>query len=68
MGTYLTVLRESYSMNNNMTGLDDFLKSLRPCALDERSLRIGRVDVGVLGCHQIVFYYGNLQVSILFHF
>ena len=32
-------------MNTNMTGfiLDGFQKSLRPCALDESSLSIGRM-------------------------
>ena len=31
-------------MNTNMTGLDGFQKPLRPCALDESSLSIGRVN------------------------
>ena len=31
MGTYLKVLSESFSMSTNMTGLDGFRKSLRPC-------------------------------------
>ena len=30
-------------MNTNMTGLRCFSKILRPCALDESSLSIGRV-------------------------
>ena len=30
-------------MNTNMTGLDDFQKSPRPCALNESSLSIERV-------------------------
>ena len=33
MVTHLRVLNESYLMNTNMTGLDDFQKSLFPCAL-----------------------------------
>ena len=34
-------------MNTNMTGtgLDGFQKSLHPCALDESSLSIGRVNL-----------------------
>ena len=31
-------------MNTNMTGLDIFQKSLLPCALDECSRSIGRVN------------------------
>ena len=30
-------------MITNMTGLDGFQKSLRPCTLEESSLSIGRV-------------------------
>ena len=32
-------------MNTNMTGFSWFSKSLRPCALDESSLSIGKVKV-----------------------
>ena len=44
MGTHLRVLSESFPMNTNKTGFDDFQKSLRSCALKERSLSIGRVN------------------------
>ena len=45
MDTHLRVLSESYPMNTNMTqGLDIFKKSLHPCALDESSLSIQRVN------------------------
>ena len=43
MGTYMWVLSESFSMNTTWQGLDDFQKSLRPCALDEHRHSIGRV-------------------------
>ena len=36
---------QSYSVNTNMTGLDGFQKSLHPCALDESSISIGRVNM-----------------------
>ena len=49
MGTHLRVLSKSYPMNTNMTGLDGFQKSLRPCGLDESSLSIGRVNMHYLG-------------------
>ena len=45
MGTHLRVLIKSYPMNTNKQGLDGFQKSLRPCALDESSLSIGRVSI-----------------------
>ena len=45
MGTHMRVLSESYPMNTNMTSLDGLLKSLHPCALDESSLSIGRVNL-----------------------
>ena len=44
MGTHFTVLSESYPMNTNMTGFRWFSKILNPCALDESSLFIGRVN------------------------
>ena len=40
--THMRALSESYPMNTNMTGF-----ILHPCALDESSLRIGRVK-GIL--------------------
>ena len=40
MGTYLRVLRETYPMNTNMTGLS---KNFVPYDLDESSHSIGRV-------------------------
>ena len=43
MGIHLLVLKESYSMNTNVTGLDVFRKSSHPCALGESSFSIGRV-------------------------
>ena len=46
-GTYLRVLRESYPTNTNMTGFSSFKGYLRPCSLDEGSLRIGRVKTVV---------------------
>ena len=49
MGTHLRVLSESFPMNTNMTGLDGFRKSLRSCALDERSLSIERVEIATIG-------------------
>ena len=42
-GTHLGVLSESFLMNTNMTGFRWVSKILRPCALDESSLSIGRV-------------------------
>ena len=42
MGTHLSVLSESYSMNTTMTRFRWFSK-MRPCALDESSLCIRRV-------------------------
>ena len=48
MGTPLRVLSKSLSMNTNRTGFRWFQKSLRPCALDKRSLRIGRVNAKVI--------------------
>ena len=53
MGTHLRVLSESYLMNTNMTGKDDFQKYLRPCALEESSLSIGRVKVRYLVYQQL---------------
>ena len=47
MGTHLRILSEGYLVKTNMTGfrtLDGYPKSLHPCALDESSLGIGRVD------------------------
>ena len=45
MGTHLRVLNESYPMSiPTCQGLDDFEKSLLPCALDKSSLSIGRVN------------------------
>ena len=41
MGTHLRVLSKSYPVNTNMTGLDGFRKTLRPCTLAESSLSIG---------------------------
>ena len=35
---------ESFTMNTNMTSLDVSKKNLRPCALDESSLNIGRIN------------------------
>ena len=43
MGMHLRVLSESFLMNTDMTGYNGFQKTLRPCALDESSLSIGRV-------------------------
>ena len=45
MGTHLRELSESYPMNTNMTGFGWFSGILCPYALDECSLRIGRVNV-----------------------
>ena len=42
MGTQLRVISKSYAMNTNMTRFRWFSKILRPCALDESSLSIGR--------------------------
>ena len=44
MGIHLRVHNESYPMNTNMTGFRWLSKSLHPCALDESSLSIGRVN------------------------
>ena len=44
MGIYLKVLSKTFSMNINLTGLKKIQKPLRPCALDESSLSIGRVN------------------------
>ena len=43
MGTHLGVLSESYLMSTNMTGFRCSSKALRPSALDDSSLSIGRV-------------------------
>ena len=48
MGTHPSVISESYPMNTNMKGLGGFQKSLRPCALEEGSLSIGRVKLAIL--------------------
>ena len=48
MGAHPRVLSESYTMNTNMTGLDGFQDTLRPCSLGESSLSIGRVNPLVL--------------------
>ena len=45
MGTHLRVFNESFPMNTNTTGFRFFSTILRPCALDEGSLSIGRVDL-----------------------
>ena len=56
MGTHLRVLSESIPMNTNMTGLDSFQKSLRPCALNESSLSmmpthfVKELNVGIVTC------------------
>ena len=44
MGTHLRVLGESFQMNTKMTGFQMFSRILHSCALDESSLRIGRVN------------------------
>ena len=44
MGTHLRELTESSSTNTNMTGFRLFSKVYAPCALDESSLSIGRVN------------------------
>ena len=41
-GTHLRVLSKGYPMNTNMTGFGWLSKTLRPCALDQSSLSIGR--------------------------
>ena len=48
MGTHMRVLSESYPINTNMRGFRFFFKSLRPCALEESSLSIGRVKLDKL--------------------
>ena len=49
MGTHLSVLSESYSMNTNMTGRKKKIQKIfRLCALDESSLSIGRVMIETL--------------------
>ena len=47
MVTHLRVLSKSYPMNTNNIGSDGFEKSVHPCALDESSLSIGRVNISV---------------------
>ena len=42
-------------MNNNMTGFRWFQKTLHPCALDERSLSIGRVKTSYANISYIMF-------------
>ena len=44
MGSHLRVLSDSYPMNTNMTGFQRFSKISGPCALDESSLSMGRVN------------------------
>ena len=45
--THRIVLNKSYPMNTNMARFEWFSKELRPCALDESSLSIGRVKLFV---------------------
>ena len=45
MGTHLRVLSESYPMNTNMIGFRWFSSFLRPYALDESALSIGRSSI-----------------------
>ena len=45
MGTHLRVLTTSYPMNTNKIGFRWFSESLHPCALDESSLSIRRVNL-----------------------
>ena len=44
MGTHLRVLGEGDPMNNKLTGFRWLSNILHPCALDESSLSIGRVN------------------------
>ena len=46
MGTHLRVLNESYPTYTNLGG---FPNELHPCALDESSLSIGRVENNISG-------------------
>ena len=43
MSTHLRILSKSHPMNTNMTGF----RYLHLCALDERSLSIGRVNAAM---------------------
>ena len=45
MGTNLRVLCEGFPMNTEMAGFGWFKKYLQPCALDESSHSIWRVNV-----------------------
>ena len=66
-GTHLRAFM-SYPMNTNMTGLEVFQKSVLPCALDESSLSIWRVNWPVVTspciCSSLILR--NLQHSQLF--
>ena len=59
MGTHLRALSESIPTNTSMTVfrwfVDDFKNILHPCALDERSLSVGRVRY---------LYYMKLALSL----
>ena len=65
MGTHLRVLSASFPMNTNMTGFRIFQKSLRPCALGESTLSIGRVDANswtIFRTHTFTIYYWPLPL------
>ena len=49
VGTHVRVLSESFPMNTSMAGLVGFQRTFRPCALDESSLSINRINPFMLG-------------------
>ena len=59
MGTHNRVLSNSFPMNTNMTGFRYFHKYLRPSALEESSLSIGRVKGLTTGLLEHYFTYAS---------
>ena len=63
--SFWRVLSESYPMNTNITGFKCFFFRIRPCALYENSLSVGRVNDHCTGSDLLI---ESLELVLILRF